>query len=164
MSKRKRDTNSNTTKPTTNGDIETSKVAKTNGHVDVKTTHPVIQIIAGSYERVLHGITASVSNLSSSDSSPSVQFTDTFLFNAHASAVRCLALSPLPEPGSSEAQGVYLATGGSDEKINVYSLAVSPVSENDKVPSMPPLGGNTISENPANRELGTLLQHSSNIT
>ncbi|KAK5461026.1 Protein mak11 [Exophiala xenobiotica] len=164
MAKRKRDTKSNTTKPTTNGNIETSKIAKTNGHVDVKTTHPVIQIIAGSYERVLHGITASVSNLSSSDSSPSVQFTDTFLFNAHASSVRCLALSPLPGPGSSEAQGVYLATGGSDEKINVYSLAASPVSENDKVPSMPSLGGNAISENPGNRELGTLLQHSSNIT
>ncbi|KAJ9622095.1 uncharacterized protein PV06_05829 [Exophiala oligosperma] len=171
--KRKRETVSNSSKsgknhaalsmPTTNGDVKSSKVPKTNGHVDVKTTSPVIQIIAGSYERILHGITASISNLSAPDSSQAVQFADTFLFNAHASAVRCLALSPLPEPGLSDAQGVYLATGGSDEKINVYSLAASPVSDNDKIP-MPTLGNNTISENPRNRELGTLLQHSSNIT
>ncbi|KAL6250719.1 Protein mak11 [Rhinocladiella similis] len=171
--KRKRETNSNTSKsattdaavskPTTNGDAKSSKVPKTNGHIDVKTTTPVIQIIAGSYERVLHGITASISSLSASDSNAAAQFTDTFLFNAHASAVRCLALSPLPEPGLSDAQGVYLATGGSDEKINVYSLAASPVSDNDRIP-MPTLGNNTISENPRNRELGTLLQHSSNIT
>ncbi|KIW12318.1 hypothetical protein PV08_09595 [Exophiala spinifera] len=171
--KRKRETDSSTSKsvtngsalskPAPNGDPKSSKVPKTHGHIDVKTTAPVIQIIAGSYERVLHGVTASISNLSASDSTAAVQFADTFLFNAHASAVRCLALSPLPEPGLSDAQGVYLATGGSDEKINVYSLAVSPVSENDKIP-MPTLGNNTISENPRNRELGTLLQHSSNIT
>ncbi|ETI26935.1 hypothetical protein G647_10034 [Cladophialophora carrionii CBS 160.54] len=167
MAKRKRDTATTSTSRTgnsTNGNDGASKVAKTNGHVDVKTTVPVIQIVAGSYERVLHGITASILNLSSSESSPSVQFADTFLFNAHAGAVRCLALSPLPEQDSSENQGVYLATGGSDEKINVFNLAASPVSENERLPPMPSLGKNTISENPRNRELGTLLQHSSHIT
>ncbi|EXJ65442.1 hypothetical protein A1O7_01783 [Cladophialophora yegresii CBS 114405] len=162
MAKRKRDTA--TTSTSRLGNDGTSKVAKTNGHVDVKTTVPVIQIVAGSYERVLHGITASILNLSSSESSPSVQFADTFLFNAHAGSVRCLALSPLPEQDSLDNQGVYLATGGSDEKINVFNLAASPVSENEKLPPMPSLGKNTISENPRNRELGTLLQHSSHIT
>lgn len=169
MAKRKRDTTAATTHPSqstniTNGDNDTSKVAKTNGHVDVKTTVPVIQIVTGSYERVLHGITASISNLASSESSPSVQFTDTFLFNAHAGSIRCLALSPLPDLESSENQGVFLASGGSDEKINVFSLSASPISENEKLPPMPSLGKNAITENPRNRELGTLLPHSAHIT
>lgn len=168
MAKRKRDTttknNTTTTELSTNGQNGASKIAKTNGHLDVKTTVPVVQIVAGSYERALHGITASILNLSSTNSAASVQFADTFLFNAHASAVRCLALSPLPDLESSESQGVFLATGGSDEKINVYTLAASPIAESDNLPSMPSLGNNTISENPRNRELGTLLQHSSNIT
>ncbi|KAJ9606136.1 Protein mak11 [Cladophialophora chaetospira] len=169
MAKRKRDTPTVTTTPskstsTTNGNNNVSKVVKTNGHVDVKTTVPVIQIVTGSYERVLHGITASISNLSSSKSSPSVQFADTFLFNAHAGSVRCLALSPLPDSDSFENQGVYLASGGSDEKINVFSLSATPVSENEKLPPMPSLGKNTISENSRNRELGTLLEHSAHIT
>jgi protein MAK11 len=165
MAKRKRDTNTAGEKVNiTNGNDNASKVAKTNGHVDVKTTLPVIQIIAGSYERVLHGITASVSNLSSSESTPSVQFADTFLFNAHAGSVRCLALSPLPDASTQENQGVYLASGGSDEKINVFSLSASPVSDNEKLPPMPSFGKNAISENPRNRELGTLLQHSAHIT
>ncbi|EXJ96216.1 hypothetical protein A1O1_01342 [Capronia coronata CBS 617.96] len=166
MAKRKRDTGTNakSASNTADGKNEASKVAKTNGHIDVKTAGPVIQIIAGSYERVLHGITASISDLTSSEASPSVQFADSFLFNAHASAVRCLALSPMPDPNSSEAQGVYLATGGSDEKINVYNLSASPVALNDNNLPMPSLGNNPISENPRNRELGTLLHHSSTIT
>lgn len=164
MAKRKRDTTAKATKSNGDGQSEASKVAKTNGHVDVKTTGSVIQIIAGSYERVLHGITATITDLSSSDSSPSAQFADSFLFNAHASAVRCLALSPMPDRNASEAQGVYLATGGSDEKINVYSLSASPVTRSDKSLPMPSLGNNPISEDPRNRELGTLLHHSSTIT
>ncbi|KIW26433.1 uncharacterized protein PV07_09527 [Cladophialophora immunda] len=170
MAKRKREngpkaasTSKGTVKPTSDENTA-AKITKTNGHVDVKTTLPVIQIVAGSYERVLHGITASISDLSSRASSPSVQFADSFLFNAHASAIKCLALSPLPEPGSSETQGVYLATGGSDEKVNVFSLSASPVADNGRLPPMPSLGKNTISENPMNRELGTLLQHSSHVT
>ncbi|OAG39093.1 hypothetical protein AYO21_06644 [Fonsecaea monophora] len=170
MAKRKREsgskatkTPSETVKPTSEENTA-AKITKTNGHVDVKTTLPVIQIVVGSYERALHGITATISNPSSPASRLSVQFADTFLFNAHASAIKCLALSPLPEPGSSETQGVYLATGGSDEKVNVFSLSAAPVSDNERLPPMPSLGKNTISENPRNRELGTLLHHSSHIT
>jgi protein MAK11 len=140
-----------------------SKLAKTNGHVDVRTSEPVIQIVTGSYERVLHGITASILDLSP-ESSPSVAFADTFLFNAHSSAIRCLAISPLPEADSADTQGVFLASGGSDERINVYSLAASPTVESDKMPSMPSLGKNKISENPRNRELGAVMQHYASIT
>ena len=165
MAKRKREANTTTASkpPSKNGDdTSVSKITKTNGHIDVKTVEPVIQIITGSYERVLHGITATISGLS--QSKPSVKFADSFLFNAHASAIRCLSLSPLPEPGADESQGVYLATGGSDEKVNVYSLSASPVIEDGKFPAMPSVGNKPISENPQNRELGTLLHHSSNIT
>lgn len=164
MAKRKRDAPTAPPLPTTNGDGTATKVAKTNVHADVKTSNAVIQIVVGSYERVLHGITASISISSTGKESFTVQFADSFLFNAHASAIRCLALSPLPNTTPGEEQSVYLATGGSDEKINVYSLAASPVAENDRMPSMPSLGSNKISENPRNRELGTLLQHSAHIT
>lgn len=132
---------------------------------------PVItlQIVTGSYERVLHGFTAGLS-LSSEDNTdtsagiPSVQFSDTFLFHAHASAVRSLAISPLPEPDPSQPQKVILASGGSDERINLYTLSVSPPLVNDKFPSVPTLAGNKILENPKNRELGSLLHHSANIS
>ncbi|ETN38332.1 uncharacterized protein HMPREF1541_06367 [Cyphellophora europaea CBS 101466] len=139
-----------------------SKIAKTNGHVDVKTSTPIIQIIAGSYERVLHGISASISNVGD-DVLPTVEFADSFLFNAHDSSIRCLAISPLPDASSSD-QGVYLATGGSDEKVNVFNLAASPMASNSGVPIMPTLGDTKVSENPRNREIGALLSHASNIS
>ncbi|KAJ9651075.1 Protein mak11 [Neophaeococcomyces mojaviensis] len=139
-----------------------SKIAKTENHIDVKTITPTIQIITGSYERVLHGITV---NLQLDEQAFSAKYSDSFLFNAHASAIRCLALSPMP-PDST--QGIYLATGGSDERINIYSLSPSPLPDSDSkgrtVPIIPSLGPNQISENPMNRELGTLVQHSSTVT
>ena len=165
MAKRKRGNHEDGAPPLPEVNGAPAKVAKTNGHPEPKppSSSPIIQIIAGSYERVLHGITASISDLSSA--SPSVQFADSFLFNAHASAIRCLALSPLPSPTSNpDTQGILLATGGSDEKVNVYSLAASPISESSALPPMPTLGNTKVSENPRNRELGTILEHSSNIT
>jgi protein MAK11 len=168
MAKRKRGNQVEGAAPMPEVNGSPSKVAKTNGHPASKTSSPVIQIIAGSYERVLHGITASLSDFSSDpNTSPSVQFADSFLFNAHDSAIRCLALSPLPDPSSASAvspQGVFLATGGSDEKVNVYSLATSPISDSADLPPIPPLGNIKITENPRNRELGSILEHSSNIT
>lgn len=143
-------------------DEKPAKILKTSKHVDIKTELPTIQIVTGSYERALHGITATV--IIDNDAIKST-FADSFLFNAHQSAVRCLALSPMPQDAS---QGIYLATGGSDERINVYSLSAAPMPEADskgrKVPAMPSLGPNKISENPMNRELGTLVQHSSSVT
>ena len=166
MAKRKRGNHEDGASPLPGVNGSPVKVAKTNGHPDPKapSNSPVIQIIAGSYERVLHGITASISDLSTT---PSVQFADSFLFNAHDSAIRCLALSPLPDPTSTsspDSQNVFLATGGSDEKVNVYSLAASPLEETSALPPMPTLGNTKVSENPRNRELGTILEHSSNIT
>ncbi|RYP68336.1 hypothetical protein DL771_006722 [Monosporascus sp. 5C6A] len=129
-------------------------------------TQPVtIQIVTGSYDRILHGITATITP------DEKVEFADTFLFNAHTSAVRCLALSlpSAPEPG--RAQKVMLASGSSDERINVYNISAHPLSSsskkdgagglNDVLSSVAP---RRILENPKNRELGTLLHHSASVT
>ncbi|GAB1320827.1 Protein mak11 [Madurella fahalii] len=147
-----------------------------------------IQIVAGSYDRVLHGITATVKP-SSARSAPkskpkkdsttttpkedagAVEFADTFLFNAHNSAIRCLALSPPSAPAAGQTQKVLLATGSTDERINLYNLSAHPPSDNSNAPGgdadaklLSSLAPRPILENPKNRELGTLLHHSSNIT
>jgi protein MAK11 len=141
-----------------------SKIAKTNGRPHDKLPNPVIQIVTGSYERVLHGLTATVSGSPEKSDRLSVQFADTFLFNAHSSAIRCLALSPLPDQASGESENVFLASGGTDERINLYSLSARPPIENPKMPFAPSLSGNRIIENPRNHEIGSLLNHSSAIT
>jgi protein MAK11 len=161
MSKRKREAASaeqiHNSKP--------SKIAKTNnGQPHDRLTSHVVQIVTGSYERVLHGLTATVSRSPVKSDPPSVQFADTFLFNAHSSAIRCLAISPLSNQVSGESENVLLASGGTDERINIYSLSVCPPIENQKMPSVPSLSGNRITENPRNREIGSLLNHSSTIT
>ncbi|KAL2271917.1 hypothetical protein VTJ83DRAFT_1288 [Remersonia thermophila] len=138
-----------------------------------------IQIVAGSYDRVLHGITATIQPPSTGDlgrKKPSkddaarnpqqVEFADTFLFNAHNSAIRCLALSPPSAPLPGQSQKVILATGSTDERINLYNLSAHPPSsrtaEGQKLLSS--LAPRPILENPKNRELGTLLHHEGNIT
>ncbi|KAF2832140.1 WD40 repeat-like protein [Ophiobolus disseminans] len=137
--------------------------------VGVNPETTAIQIITGSYERVLHGFAATIPRTlvtgqqdapESEAEKPQVDFTDTFLFNAHASAIRCLALSPLSE----ETSKVMLATGSTDERINLYSLSTAPPVVSKSQPKLPSLHGASITENPKNKELGSLLHHSSNIT
>lgn len=131
-----------------------------------------LQIVTGSYERVLHGFTATIptSSLKSdkadeSATSTAVQCADTFLFEAHGSAIRCLALSPLPKrTDSGDASKVILASGSTDERINLYSVSAAPPAVNDNYPSVPTLAGYKVLENPKNRELGSLLHHSASIT
>ncbi|KAL9112471.1 MAG: hypothetical protein Q9227_003313 [Pyrenula ochraceoflavens] len=142
-----------------------NKAVKVSGQISIPWKTPThIQIITGSYERILHGITATLTSSSDAKSSTSVQFVDTFLFNAHSSSIRSLALSPLPEPADTDSPKVILATGGSDERINLYHLSARPAWENEEVPSVPTLAGNKIMENPKNREIGSLMHHSSSIT
>ena len=127
----------------------------------------ILQIIVGSYEKVLHGVTATIFQ-STSDVSKTelgVDFADTFLFNAHGSAIRCLALSPPSSSDPSQNQKIILASGSTDERINLYHISTSPPPlESDKGPLIPTLAGNRIKENPRNRELGSLLHHSSTIS
>ncbi|KAL4781195.1 WD40-repeat-containing domain protein [Aspergillus varians] len=144
-----------------------SASSEQNGSADI-----TLQIVTGSYERVLHGFTASISSACFSEDEPKepsngsslVQFVDTFLFEAHASAIKCLALSPLPKPDSTEPPKVILASGGTDERVNLYTLSASPPTVNEYYPTVPTLAGNKILENPKNKELGALLHHSAPIT
>ncbi|PWY86146.1 WD40 repeat-like protein [Aspergillus heteromorphus CBS 117.55] len=152
---------------------EPSKLAKPTPSTSTADSPSItLQIVTGSYERVLHGFTAAVSpdSFASKDaeeagsSSSLVQFVDNFLFEAHMSAIRCLALSPMPKADSTEAPQVILATGATDERVNLYSLSAAPVAVNEHFPTIPTLAGNKILENPKNRELGTLMHHSAPIT
>ena len=63
-----------------------------------RATPVTIQIIIGTYEKVLHGITASITSLPTARRGQDcIDFADTFLLNAHTSAIRCLAVRmPLP--------------------------------------------------------------------
>lgn len=134
------------------------------------TTTTTIQIIAGSYDRILHGITCAIEPPTSSASpktSPSVSFADTFLFTAHTSAIRCLALSPASAPAPGQSQKVMLATGATDERVNVYNLSAHPPSASSRSAAalLSSAGApRPILENSSNRELGTLLHHSSTVT
>jgi protein MAK11 len=150
----------------TKGKAPTASTTTTGGSESDMTT---VQVITGSYERVLHGFAATIPRTlitgQNDEAAPEtedskVDFTDTFLFNAHASAIRCLALSPL----SGETSKVMLATGGTDERINLYSLSTAPPVVSKSQPKLPSLHGASITENPKNKELGSLLHHSSNIT
>lgn len=129
-----------------------------------------IQIIAGSYDRVLHGVTATIQPSSSSNdlnnNSREVKFADTFLFSAHTSAVRCLALSPPSAPVPGQSQKVMLATGSTDERVNVYNLSAHPPSTktNPDAELLSSIAKRSIRENSRNRELGTLLHHASTVT
>lgn len=51
------------------------------------------QIVLGTYEKVLHGITASITRQAAQNREQNcVEFADTFLLNAHTLAIRCLAV------------------------------------------------------------------------
>lgn len=120
-------------------------------------TTTTIQIVAGSYDRVLHGVTVTISP------NEDAQFADTFLFNAHTSAIRSLALSPPSAPAPKQIQKIILASGSTDERINLYQLSAHAPSK-ITVPAIPSLATKAVVENPQNRELGTLLHHSSTVT
>ncbi|KAF2281048.1 WD40 repeat-like protein, partial [Westerdykella ornata] len=139
-----------------------------------------LQIVTGSYERVLHGFTATIPQTALQGTGPAhdtpkespLSFTDTFLFAAHTSSIRCLALSP-PPPSDPNGR-LLLATGGTDERINIYSLSLCPpppskstsTSSTAKLPLLPPtlLLNPSVSENAKNKELGSLLHHTGPIT
>lgn len=147
------------------------KLSSATKAVDISTSEygarTTVQIITGSYERILHGVTATISHESSKElnNGSKVEFADTFLFNAHGSAIRCLALSPQSTSSdASQEQKIILASGSTDERINLYHISASPPSQYGNAPPTPSLAGNTITENPKNRELGSLLHHSASVS
>lgn len=123
-----------------------------------------LQLITGSYDRVLHGIIATIPLPSDANSTTPlrVQFVDNFLFNAHNSAIRCLAISPQQSLGvQSPGQRLILATGGTDERINLYHVSTT-LPHPDRKP-LPSLSLALQPGNPKNQEIGSLLHHSSGI-
>ncbi|KAH7132066.1 WD40-repeat-containing domain protein [Dendryphion nanum] len=150
----------------------TEGVEKVKVHtLDGETT--TIQIVTGSYERVLHGFTATIPRTlvtqpeeedpSKEKEQPNIAFSDTFLFNAHASAIRCLALSPYIDNPDGNGK-VLLATGSTDERINLYQISTRPPPLSNDKPKLPTLHGTSITENRRNKELGSLLHHDSSVT
>lgn len=158
MGKRKREFTDGTIAPNgiykeLNGDSKTKMVPKEpelpkkNVSSGPSTT---IQIVVGTYEKILHGVTATLP-----EKRGTVDFADTFLFNAHASAIRCLALSqPSSTTDTTQPAKIVLASGSSDQIINLYHLSTAPSSSRT---------GHKIMENPRNRELGSLQHHSSSV-
>jgi protein MAK11 len=156
MAKRKRNPNGDTATAAISA-IPSKKIKSTLPTKYSSRSSVTLQIVAGSYDRVLHGITATI------PATGDAQFADTFLFNAHASAIRCLALSPPSAPVPNQTQKIILATGSTDERINLYHLSAHAPSR-ITIPVIPSLTSKAVVENPQNRELGSLLHHSSNIT
>jgi hypothetical protein len=74
---------------------------------------PSFKIIAGSYEKLLYGLEAS---LISSTHGPELAFhlNPIFIFSAHVSCIKAVAASP--------EGGKWLATGSTDEVIKVWDL------------------------------------------
>lgn len=133
-----------------------------------------VQIITGSYDKVLHGFAATLPTKAFSKSSdddtskqnghkatddaPSaaVSFADSFLFTAHSASVRSIAVS---QPNESHRR--VLATGSADERINLYHVSTAPMKRpSERTVSL--LNHSTV-ENPRNRELGSLLHHSRSV-
>ncbi|TPX08992.1 uncharacterized protein E0L32_009571 [Thyridium curvatum] len=154
--KRKRDTPARVEKAET----QSTKKSKTEDVVVPASPDSTltVQIVTGSYDRVLHGFTATI------PTKGDAKFADTFLFNAHNSAIRCVALSPPSAPSATQSQKVMLATGSTDERINVYSISAHPPKKSQAQDVLSSVASRPILENSKNREVGTLMHHSSTVT
>lgn len=127
-------------------------------HLGAPTT---VQIITGSYEKTLHGISATIVHdcEATTGKLPAIEFSDTFLFNAHGGAVRCLAVSP-----PSKQQKMVLASGSSDQIINLYHISAQDSQQKDPaVLSATALTDQRNLDKSKNRELGSLHYHNTGI-
>lgn len=161
MGKRKRDLDDGGDSMVVSG--KEAKNTKINGQPCPTTT---IQIIVGTYEKVLHGIQATVFGRANKASNPGleVEFADTFLLSSHGSAIRCLAISPPPTSDASKSQKVILASGSSDQVIHLYHISREILPrQSDERPQLLTSAGSNIVENPGNRELGSLQHHGGSI-
>ncbi|KAI6248388.1 hypothetical protein HI914_03262 [Erysiphe necator] len=157
MAKRKRNSNFESVKK--NDINEENKKLKSSMPSKAKlniTTPLTIQLVTGSYDGIIHGVTATIAL-------NNTEFADTFLFTAHSSAIRCLAITSPPSTITKQTQKIYLASGSTDERIHIYHLSAHSPSKIISH-SIPNILQNPIIENPHNRELGSLLHHSGAIT
>lgn len=158
MAKRKRQVASGGEPAVEAAPIKKSKVTDSKKPNVAPAQSETLQIIVGSYDRVLHGVTATIGG-----STDAADFADTFLFNAHSSAIRCVAVSRPSAPTPGQTQKVFLASGSTDERINIYNLSAHPPSRKNQ-DLLAKVALRPIRENPKNKELGTLLHHASTVT
>jgi protein MAK11 len=164
MAKRKRQTATNGEATIVSESSKKIKAAESTPN-NASRAFETVQVVVGSYDRVLHGLTATIGPKGKGkDKKQPVQFADTFLFNAHSSMIRCVAVSPPSEPRPGQGQKVFLASGSTDERINVYDLSAHPPSARSSQAQVPQVAPRPILENRRNRELGTLLHHASTVT
>ncbi|KAH7354107.1 MAK11 protein [Plectosphaerella cucumerina] len=135
---------------------EPASETKTENKTSSESTPLTLQIVTGSYDRVLHGIIATIT-------SDDVEFADSFLFNAHPSQIRCVAVSPPSAPAPGQDQKILLASGSTDPKINIYSLSAHPPKRRGR-DDLSKVAVRPILENSKNRELGLYNPHDSTVT
>ena len=97
------------------GKVKTSRTGKQKNKPKAKINDIPLpksfKVIAGSYERLLYGLEASVT---SSGSELVFRLNPIFIFPAHVSCIKAVAASPNG--------GKWLATGSADEIIKVWDL------------------------------------------
>ena len=158
MAKRKRE-------PEQNGHAEQSKQSRIATASKADSSAVAVQIITGAYEKTLHGVVALIPCKATGDENEPIKFSDNFLFDAHSSVIRCLALSPISKSTRSDPPSIILASGGLDEKILLFQLsALSPLCVSTKKFHEALPKGSMLSQKPSNREIGSLIHHSSGIT
>ena len=158
MAKRKRE-------PDQNGYAEQTKHPRATSAPKAGSSTLAIQIVTGAYEKTLHGVVALVPRKATENEDKSTKFSDNFLFDAHSSVVRCLALSPISKSTHSDPPSVILASGGQDERINLFQLSASSTSHVPTKTIHEALSkSSVVQQKPSNREIGSLLHHSSGIT
>ena len=121
-------------------------------------TSPTIQIITGSYERVLHGVTAWLPSSEKDEAT----FVDSFLYQPHMSRITSLGLSTASDSGKRT-----LATGSADERINLYQISsIAPKYQADNSNGIAAIASSKGGKSQAsgNRELGSLMHHGAQIT
>lgn len=152
----------------------------------------IYQLVIGSYHRVLQGIVIKVDSAGRSGEThgqsdiararqQTVEFITNFLFEAHTASIRSIAVSAPPATNLSadasnlnSSHKVLLATGGADERINLYQLSaayrpspaiveIQPHSQLGAM-SLDSAENETASQFPVNKAVGTLLHHQGTIT
>lgn len=117
---------SSTSKPTARPS-KSKAVAKQPKVAPTPSAPSTVVISAGSYERLLYGLTCTLQPTpSSSNGLPySVILNPYFAFPAHLSSLKAVAASQNPSPATGTERkvgGKYLVSGGTDEVVKVWDL------------------------------------------
>ena len=92
------------------------KQQKKSDNNDVNNVNDSLNIVAGTYERLLYGF-----NFFFNKDKNTYDLKPMFMFPAHITCIKSLALSPPPDE-SIQRGGKWLVTGGTDESIKVWDM------------------------------------------